>query len=130
MQPAALITGKIVDFDGDPMPGVGRFGEQTGSVAARRNSHNSGSGSTNDLGEFRISDLRAGRYKITAFPSQGAGPSNLKESNNGKNIVYLTIHYPGVLDEVKPSRWRFILGPKPALILASSRAAHSTLAAR
>src|SRR6266403_2129248 len=27
-------------------------------------------------------------------------------------------------------RWRFILGPKPGLILASSRAAHSTLAAR
>lgn len=102
MQPAAIITGKIVDLDGDPMPGVGVSASRTGSVAARRNSRNSGSGSTNDLGEFRISDLRAGRYKITAFPPQGAGPSNLKESNNGKDqSVYLTTHYPGVLDEVQ-----------------------------
>jgi len=102
MQPAAVITGKIVDLDGDPMPGVGVSASRTGSVVARRNSRNSGSGSTNDLGEFRISGLRAGRYKITAFPPQGAGPSNLKESNNGKDqSVYLTTHYPGVLDEVQ-----------------------------
>ncbi|MCU1318157.1 MAG: hypothetical protein JWN63_3479, partial [Candidatus Acidoferrum typicum] len=100
MQPAAVITGKIVDLDGDPMPGVVVSASKTGSVAARRSSHNSGSGSTNDLGEFRISDLRAGRYKITAFPPQGAGPSILKESNNGKDqSVYLTTLYPGVLDE-------------------------------
>ncbi len=102
MQPAAVITGKIVDLDGDPMPGVGVSASRTGSVVARRNSRNSGSGSANDLGEFRISGLRAGRYKITAFPPQGAGPSNLKESNNGKDqSVYLTTHYPGVLDEVQ-----------------------------
>jgi hypothetical protein len=102
MQPAAVITGKIVDLDGDPMPGVAVSASRTGSVGARRNSHNSGSGSTNDLGEFRVSDLRAGRYKITAFPTQGSRPSNLKEGNNGKDqSVYLTTHYPGVLDEVQ-----------------------------
>jgi protocatechuate 3,4-dioxygenase beta subunit len=100
MQPAAVITGKIVDLDGDPMPGVGVSASRTGSVAAKWNPHNSGSASTNDLGEFRISDLRAGRYKITAIPPQGFGPSNLKESNSGKDqSVYLTTYYPGVLDE-------------------------------
>jgi protocatechuate 3,4-dioxygenase beta subunit len=100
MQPAAVITGKIVDSDGDPMPGVGVSATSTGSVAARRNSNNSGYGATNDLGEFRISDLRPGRYKITASPPRAPRPSDVKEKNNEKNQpVYLTTHYPGVLAE-------------------------------
>jgi len=102
MQPAAIITGKIVDLDGDPIPDVSVSASATGSLAARGRSHNSGSGSTNDLGEFRISDLRAGSYKITAFPPQGSGLSNLKESNKGKDqSVYLTTHYPGVSDDTQ-----------------------------
>lgn len=100
MQPAAVITGKIVDLDGDAMRDVGVSAIRAGSVGAGRKSHDFGSGATNDLGEFRISDLRAGRYKITASPPQGSRPPNLKESNSGKDrSIYLTTYYPGVLDE-------------------------------
>lgn len=100
MQPAAVITGKIVDLDGDPIRDVGVSATRTDTVGVGRNSHNFGSGATNDLGEFRISDLRAGRYKIIASPPQGSRPSGLKESSNGKDqSIYLTTHYPGVLDE-------------------------------
>jgi len=100
MQPAAVISGKIVDLDGDPMRDVGVLATRTGSVQEGRNSHNFGSGATNDLGEFRISDLQAGRYKITASPPQGSHPPALKESSNEKDpSIYLTTHYPGVLDE-------------------------------
>ena len=100
MQPAAIITGKIVDLDGDPIGNVGVTAIRDGSIGAGRNSHNYGNGATNDLGEFRISDLRAGRYKITASPPQGSRPPDLKENNNGKDqSVYLTTHYPGVLEE-------------------------------
>jgi protocatechuate 3,4-dioxygenase beta subunit len=99
MQPAAIITGKIVDLDGDPISNVSVVAIRDGSVGAGRNSHNYGNGGTNDLGEFRISDLRAGRYKITASPSQGSRPPDLKENNNGKDqSIYLTTHYPGVLE--------------------------------
>jgi hypothetical protein len=70
------------------------------SIGAGRNSHNFGYGTTNDLGEFRISDLRAGRYKITASPPQGSRPSDLKEQNHGKDqSIYLPTHYPGVLED-------------------------------
>jgi protocatechuate 3,4-dioxygenase beta subunit len=100
MQPAAVIIGKIVDSDGDPMRDVVVLATRSGSVASGRSSHSSGSAATNDLGEFRISDLRAGRYKITASPPQGSGPLNQKAGSNGKDqSVYLTTHYPGVLDE-------------------------------
>src|SRR5438874_11809643 len=98
MQAAAVITGKIVDLDGDAMRDVSVSAMRAGSVRAGRKSHDFGSGATNDLGEFRISDLRAGRYKITASPPQGSRPPNLKENNSGKDrSIYLTTHYPGVL---------------------------------
>jgi len=100
MQAAAVITGKIVDLDGDPMRDVRVSATRAGSVGARRNSNNVGSGQTNDLGEFRISDLRAGRYKITASPPQGSRASNPKDGSSGKEqSIYLTTYYPSVLDE-------------------------------
>jgi hypothetical protein len=100
MQPAAVISGKIVDMDGDAIRDVSVIATRGGSIGAARNSHSYGYGATNDLGEFRISDLRAGRYKITASPRQGSHPSGLKESSNGKDqSIYLTTSYPGVLDE-------------------------------
>lgn len=52
MQPAAVITGKIVDSDGDPMRDVGVFATRVGSVSAGRSSHSSGRAATNDLGNF------------------------------------------------------------------------------
>jgi protocatechuate 3,4-dioxygenase beta subunit len=100
MQAAAVITGKIADLDGDPMRDVSVSATRAGSVGAGRNPNNFGAGATNDLGEFRISDLRAGRYKITASPSQGSRASNPEDSSSGKEqSIYLTTYYPGVLDE-------------------------------
>ena len=100
MQPAAVITGKIADLDGDPIGGVSVTATRAGSMGAERNSRNYGNAATNDLGEFRISDLRAGRYKITASPPPTSPPPGLKENKNGKDAsILLTTHYPGVLDE-------------------------------
>jgi protocatechuate 3,4-dioxygenase beta subunit len=100
MQPAAVITGKIVDLDGDPMRDVSVSAIKTGQAGERRNPHSFGSGATNDLGEFRISDLQPGRYKITASPPQGSHPPASKENGDEKDqSIYLATHYPGVLDE-------------------------------
>src|SRR5207248_2166992 len=68
-----------------------------GSMGAERNARNYGNAATHDLVAFRISNLRAGRYKITASPPQTSQPP---ENKNGKDrSIYLTTHYPGVLDE-------------------------------
>ena len=63
MRPAAIITGKITDADGDPLRDV-RVMATTIGLSHGRLGHDSGIGTTNDLGEFRIPDLRPGRYIV------------------------------------------------------------------
>jgi protocatechuate 3,4-dioxygenase beta subunit len=99
MQAAAILTGKIVDLDGDAMRDVSVTVTRVGATAGGRNAHNFGSGGTNDLGEFRISDLRAGRYKVTASPPQGSRPPDSKDNSGKDPPIYFPTHYPGVLNE-------------------------------
>jgi hypothetical protein len=100
MLSAAVITGKVTDLDGDPMSNVSISARRVGSSLRGMNSHDLGGASTNDLGEFRIPDLRAGRYTITANPSQGFRSPHAKEKGTGKeNLVYTTTYYPGTLDK-------------------------------
>lgn len=84
MHPAGVIAGKTVDLDGDPMSNVGVSAQRVGSEFRGARAHDSGSATTNDLGEFRIADLRAGRYTVTASPPQG-----------------LQLPYPGVNNTLK-----------------------------
>jgi protocatechuate 3,4-dioxygenase beta subunit len=100
MQPAAVITGKVTDLDGDPMNNVDISAVRVGFAMREINFHDSGSAVTNDLGEFRIPDLRAGRYLITANPTQGvrAPPAEAKD-NVKDNLIYTTTYYPGALDK-------------------------------
>jgi protocatechuate 3,4-dioxygenase beta subunit len=100
MLPAAVVTGKVTDLDGDPMSNVSVSAERVGSSLRGMNSHGLGFASTNDLGEFRIPDLRAGRYTISANPSQGVRARGGKEKGAGKEgLVYTTTYYPGTLDK-------------------------------
>jgi hypothetical protein len=97
MQPAAVITGKIVDLDGDPMRDVNVSAVRVASSSRQIKFHDS---NTNDLGEFRIADLQAGRYTITALPPQGAVASNPPEKDNPKDrMIYAATYYPGTLDK-------------------------------
>jgi protocatechuate 3,4-dioxygenase beta subunit len=96
MQPAAVITGKIVDVDGDPMSDV----TVTAHLVSSRGmipieSFDAG---TNDLGEFRIPDLGTGRYTLEAIPpyalSHPEGKGSAKEQE-----IYATTYYPATLDK-------------------------------
>lgn len=96
MQAAGVISGKIVDMDGDPIAGVSVTATMAGARALAARSFSSGPGITNDLGEYRISNLRPGKYLITAAPPQG--PQAVHADANGKTkerLVYATTYYPG-----------------------------------
>lgn len=100
MQPAAVITGKVTDLDGDPMSSVSMSALRVGSALRGMNFHDSGNAVTNDLGEFRIPDLRAGRYTITATPQQGLRAPHAESKDKVKeNLIYTTTYYPGTLDK-------------------------------
>jgi len=92
MNRAGIITGKIVDLDGDPMSNVGVSAQRVGNEFRGPRMHDSGSAITNDLGEFRIADLRAGRYTVTANPPQGppVSPSGRRQHAERKSNLY---HY-------------------------------------
>ena len=100
MQPAAVITGKVTDLDGDPMSNVSVSALRVGSPLRGMHFHDSGSAGTNDLGEFRIPDLRAGRYTLTANPPQVARGLHAQGKDQVKeNLIYTTTYYPGTLDK-------------------------------
>jgi protocatechuate 3,4-dioxygenase beta subunit len=103
MLPAAILTGRVVDEDGDPMANV----EIT--VLRRRSTsfEPSGSAQTNDLGEYRIGGLMSGKYYVAASPLpnfQSMVPV-LKGTDDkatpSSNASYLTTYYPGVLDRAQ-----------------------------
>jgi len=97
MELAGVIVGKIVDIDGDPLRDVGVSANRVGS--AHHRSHDSGSGGTNDLGEFRIPDLRPGHYVVSANARDNLSPSQRKSPNERGQEIYATTYYPGTLDE-------------------------------
>src|SRR5262249_27999128 len=70
------------------------------SALKKRIFHNSSYAATNDLGEFRISDLQAKRYIISANPPQkSTTPDTKSKDKTKKNLIYATTYYPNTLDE-------------------------------
>lgn len=102
MLPVAVITGRVVDEDGEPLSGVtvsvqrkrpGKSGRREGSGAER----------TNDLGEYRFPGLFPGQYFVAAVPPPdfhdfARQPEGLPQSDSKPDTRYLTTYYPGVYD--------------------------------
>jgi len=98
---AGVITGKIVDLDGDPLHSISVMATASTGSAARRNVALSGSAVTNDLGEYRIADLPAGKYIVQATPQENQAPlptPNTKDTLK-ERLVYVTTYFPGTLDQ-------------------------------
>jgi protocatechuate 3,4-dioxygenase beta subunit len=125
MLPTAVISGRITDEDGDPMPDVrviaqmknpGRIKHESVATAA-----------TNDLGEYRLAGLFPGQYLIVAAPPpdfrdyektekpaqpasstdtqsvQGSAQGSAPPSGPQAETRYLTTYYPGTFDAAQAS---------------------------
>jgi hypothetical protein len=101
MLAAAVITGKLIDLEGDPLVGVSVTATKSTGSATTRNPRHGGSAVTNDLGEYRIADLPPGTYIVHADPPKNAealpGP-NQKDASKDR-LIYVTTYFPGTLDE-------------------------------
>lgn len=97
MAPAAVITGKVLDSDGDPVPKV-----EVTAVPYPRNTRAIGAlagAITDDLGEFRIGELPAKRYLLVAQPILEvvrAVQSSRKVADAAQS--YGTVYYPNTTE--------------------------------
>jgi protocatechuate 3,4-dioxygenase beta subunit len=118
MLPTAVVSGRVTDEDGDPLSEVRVMAQRKkpGKVAWE----GAASSGTNDLGEYRLSGLFPGQYRIVAIPAPdfrdyesqhakaapGASGSSANEespSASQPETRYLTTYYPGTYAAMQAS---------------------------
>ncbi len=107
MLPTATISGRVTDEDGDPMSGVRVVGQR--KKPGKTGKEGAAAGSTNDLGEYRLSGLFPGQYWIVAVPPpdfrdyerQEKSPRGENQGDGQPDTRYLTTYYPGTYDAIE-----------------------------
>jgi Carboxypeptidase regulatory-like domain len=66
--PQAVISGRVLDEDGDPVSGIQVQGMKQTWFRGKSRSMPMGSASTNDIGEYRLGPLFPGKYTVSAQP--------------------------------------------------------------
>jgi 5-hydroxyisourate hydrolase-like protein (transthyretin family) len=99
--PQGVISGRVVDEEGEPVPRV-----EVRALAAgggRAGTGVRGGAMSNDVGEFRIAGLAPGRYRLRAIPmsfgrffAEAVRPGNPNAPEEGFRPTY----YPGTTDPV------------------------------
>jgi len=97
MQPSAVITGKVLDDDGDPLPGVDVIVSKYGASSGQRGVV--GGGSTDDVGEYRVGNLRPGRYLIQAALTSYSAEPEAKRSDETKELSPYPTYYHAATDK-------------------------------
>jgi hypothetical protein len=91
LQPNSVISGKVVDEEGEPLKDVMVSALTSVYQRGRRQHMPVGTATTNDLGEFRVGNLAEGKYLVSAMlMKQGGG----KPAQDGTESGYLTTFYP------------------------------------
>jgi len=100
MTPFGVISGKVLDADGDPVSGVQVTVMRWGYMRGGRRLVNAGPGaSTDDRGMFRIYNLASGRYFLVAHPSVGVSAYQVgADRRSPPKEMYATTYYPSAAD--------------------------------
>src|SRR5271157_6198451 len=89
MLAAAVISGKIVDLEGDPLQSVDVMALASTSGATKWREGALLRGATNDLGEYRIADVPPGKYTIQATPPKTQVPAANEKDSAKDRLVYV-----------------------------------------
>ncbi len=105
MLPTAVISGRITDEDGDPMPSVRVVAQKKKPGKSTRESV--GTEATNDLGEYRLAGLFPGQYWIVAMPPVDFRDYEKQEKSlageGPPDTRYINTYYPGTYDAMLAS---------------------------
>jgi len=101
--PSAVISGKILDEDGEPLPEIFVSALRQGYLEGKPNLSTETTAQTDDRGEYRLFGLSPGRYFVSAvFPqwgrfSRGDEPEEAQPNQQG----YAKMYYPGTPEASK-----------------------------
>jgi hypothetical protein len=101
LQPHAVISGRILDEDGEPMSNVQIQVLTPRYMQGKKQIMPMGGGLTNDLGEYRVFGLAPGKYYVSAtHQAMGMGFSAVDRSANPNQMDegYAPTYYPGSTD--------------------------------
>ncbi len=103
MVPWAVISGRIADEDGDPVPEVQVQAMRYNFTEGKRALETEGLAQTNDLGEFRLFGLSKGRYLVRAQIGErwqsSISASSREDPDSAARTGYAPVYYPGTPDQ-------------------------------
>jgi uncharacterized protein (DUF2141 family) len=115
--PSAVISGRVLNEDGEPQAWMRVFALRQKYSDGKRRLASEAQFETNDLGEYRLFGLRPGRYFIKAVQQQdelaGARQANGAEVARGQQ-GYGTTYYPSATDSLKASTFTVKAGEEIA----------------
>ena len=121
--PAAVVRGRVVDADGDPVAQVqveAVMAGKSGRDYVRNGPEGMARGNTDDRGEFRIFRIPPGRYYIKVSPttdfSSGASISKKVQTE------YVATYYPGIVNRENATALDLHGGDEIAVNIALQRA--------
>jgi Carboxypeptidase regulatory-like domain len=103
LTPQGVVSGRVLDEDGDPMADVTIECMRIGYEHGRRRLLSQDNTGTNDLGEFRMAGLTEGKYVIKATYNQSLGmfgrvvherPLRTPRQGQAAEEGYITTYYP------------------------------------
>jgi len=98
MVPQAVITGRVVDEDGDPVAHAEVQSRRYDRKGGKRQFRWGSADNTNDLGEYRISGVAPGRYLVSAMiPTSPETPVALSAAETVPRMFAQT-YYPATID--------------------------------
>jgi len=100
MIPQGVITGKVVDEDGEPVEGAQISAMRYMYIRGKRQMASPGSSSTDDQGEYRIFGLEPGKYYLSASyrTSNGMGVVQDRKPTAEASQGYAPTYFPGTND--------------------------------
>ena len=101
LSPQAVITGKVVDEDGDPVTNVQVRAMKMMYRSGKKQWQEVNSGQSSDIGEYRIPSLEPGRYLVSTRPrnpnNNMGGPPN-QPMPDTPELAYVGTYYPSTTD--------------------------------